>query len=69
MRLNGSTQLMTVVGSLTAGEIAFNETSTICRTPNSTSYCNVLVGPKSKHGNQLGSSFGGGLDLVLQAAK
>jgi hypothetical protein len=34
-------------GSLTAGEIAFNATSTICRTPNSTSGCNVLVGPKS----------------------
>jgi hypothetical protein len=47
IRRNGSTQLMTVVGSLTAGEIAFNATSTICRTPNSTSCCNVLVGPKS----------------------
>src|SRR5271165_4951460 len=39
---------MAVVGSLTAGEIAFNATSTICRTPNSTSCCNVLVGPQSK---------------------
>src|ERR1039458_1410261 len=38
---------MAVEGSLTAGEIAFNAISTICRTPNSTSCCNVLVGPKS----------------------
>ena len=68
MRLNGSTQLMTVVGSLTAGEIAFNETSTICRTPNSVLLqCSGRA--EVKHGNQLGSSFGGGLDLVLQAAK
>src|ERR1019366_2945597 len=40
-------QVMAVVGSLTAGEIAFNAISTICRTPNSASCCNVRVGPKS----------------------
>ena len=41
------TQLIAVVGSLTAGEIARNAISTICKTPNSTSCCNVLVGPMS----------------------
>jgi hypothetical protein len=38
-------QLIAVLGSLTAGEIAFNAISTICRTPNSTSCCIVRIGP------------------------
>src|ERR1019366_5331670 len=33
--------------NVNGGAIAFKATSTICRTPNSASCCNVLVGPKS----------------------
>src|ERR1019366_1208683 len=57
-------QLMAVVGSLTAGEIAFNATSTICRTPNSTSCCNVRVGPKSNAANITWDDWGGWYDHV-----
>ena len=47
MRLNWSTQFTPVLGSFTAGEIAFSAISTICKTPNSTSCCSVRVGPSS----------------------
>ena len=48
MRLSWSTQLMAVLGSFTAGEIARSAMSTIWRTPNSMSCWRVLVGPRSK---------------------
>ena len=47
MRLNWSMQLIALVGSLTAGEIARKAMSTICSAPNSTSCCKVLEGPMS----------------------
>ena len=47
IRLNWSTQLTPVLGSFTAGEIALRAMSTICNTPNSTSCCKVLEGPRS----------------------
>ena len=40
-------QLIAVVGSLTAGEIALSAMSTIWMMPNSTSCCIVRVGPMS----------------------
>src|ERR1035438_8224179 len=39
---------MAVLGSFTAGEMAFKAMSTICSTPNSTSCCKVRDGPRSK---------------------
>src|SRR5208282_6416382 len=47
MRLSWSTQVIAVLGSLTAGEMALSAMSTICKTPNSTSCCKVREGPKS----------------------
>ena len=41
-------QVIAVLGSLTAGEMALSAMSTIWMTPNSTSCCSVRVGPISK---------------------
>ena len=48
MRPSWSMHVSAVVGSLTAGEIAFKAMSTICKMPNSTSCCIVRAGPMSK---------------------
>ena len=47
MLVSWSMQLMAVLGSLTAGEIAFNAMSTSCIRPNSTSCSMVRMGPMS----------------------
>jgi hypothetical protein len=48
MRPSWSMHVSAVVGSLTAGEIAFKAMSTICKIPSSTSCCMVRAGPMSK---------------------
>ena len=52
-------QLIAVVGSLTAGEIARRAMSTIWIIPNSTSCCIVRVGPMSIAFSNRGFAFGG----------
>ena len=59
MRLNWSTHPIAVVGSFTAGEIALSAMSTICRTPNSMSCCNVREGPKSNAARNAAAVLGG----------